>query len=40
MLESSTGPNSQHEHKPKGVLTTLRGSYLAAIANAFEGKYV
>ncbi|KAG5644750.1 hypothetical protein DXG03_007879 [Asterophora parasitica] len=25
--------------QPKGVLTTLRGSYLAAIANAFEGKF-
>ncbi|KAJ3507515.1 hypothetical protein NMY22_g16905 [Coprinellus aureogranulatus] len=24
--------------RPKGVLTTLRGSYLAAIANAFEGQ--
>ncbi|KAF5377501.1 hypothetical protein D9615_005269 [Tricholomella constricta] len=24
--------------RPKGVLTTLRGSYLAAIANAFEGR--
>ncbi|KAF8912814.1 acetyl-CoA synthetase-like protein [Gymnopilus junonius] len=24
--------------RPKGVITTLRGSYLAAIANAFEGQ--
>jgi len=24
--------------RPKGVITTLRGSYLAAIANAFEGR--
>ncbi|CAA7266586.1 unnamed protein product [Cyclocybe aegerita] len=24
--------------RPKGVLTTLRGSYLAAVANAFEGQ--
>lgn len=24
--------------RPKGVLTTLRGSYLAAIANAYEGR--
>ncbi|KAH6917238.1 AMP-dependent synthetase and ligase [Coprinopsis sp. MPI-PUGE-AT-0042] len=24
--------------RPKGVITTLRGSYLAAVANAFEGR--
>jgi len=24
--------------RPKGVITTLRGSYLAAIANAYEGR--
>jgi hypothetical protein len=29
----------ESEYQPKGVLTTLRGSYLAAIANAFEARY-